>query len=101
MYLQYMSDEELTRYAERISEWVNEEEKAEIAAEFERRRMGSAETTREARRRAEEIREARRQARRLVLEEQWRRNGCVQDSSGKWIVPDDLIWRSLPRGEDR
>ena len=34
-------------------------------------------------------------------EEEWRRNGCVKDSSGNWIIPDELIWRSLPRGEDR
>jgi hypothetical protein len=40
-------------------------------------------------------------ARRGALEEKWRQNGCVKDSSGNWTVPDHLIWRSLPRGEDR
>jgi hypothetical protein len=34
-------------------------------------------------------------------EEQWMRNGCYKDSSGNWVVPDELMWRSLPRGEDR
>jgi hypothetical protein len=40
-------------------------------------------------------------SRRDALEEQWRQNGCVKDSSGNWTVPYHLIWRSLPRGEDR
>jgi adenylate kinase family enzyme len=34
-------------------------------------------------------------------EERWRKNGCYKDASGKWIVPDELMWRSLPSGEDR
>jgi hypothetical protein len=34
-------------------------------------------------------------------EEQWMRNGCYKDSSGNWVVPDELMWRSLPGGEDR
>lgn len=34
-------------------------------------------------------------------EEEWRRNGCYKDASGEWVVPDELMWRSLPRGEDR
>jgi len=34
-------------------------------------------------------------------EEQWRRNGCYKDSSGNWVVPEELMWRSLPGGEDR
>jgi hypothetical protein len=34
-------------------------------------------------------------------EEEWRKNGCFKDSSGNWVVPDELMWRSLPRGEDR
>lgn len=34
-------------------------------------------------------------------EEQWRKNGCYKDASGDWVVPDELMWRSLPRGEDR
>jgi hypothetical protein len=34
-------------------------------------------------------------------EEQWMRNGCHKDSFGNWTVPDELMWRSLPRGEDR
>lgn len=36
-----------------------------------------------------------------ATEEEWRRNGCVKDASGQWEVPDELTWRSLPRGEDR
>jgi len=35
------------------------------------------------------------------LEKEWRKNGCVKNSSGGWEVPDELMWRSLPRGEDR
>lgn len=84
MYLRNLSDEELVQYA---SEWLSEDEKAELAAEFKRRLPGTL----------ERIKEARREA----LEKSWRENGCVKDSSGNWTVPDDLIWRSLPRGEDR
>lgn len=91
MFLRYMSDEELKQYAERVSKWLNQTEKAEIAAEFERRCPGGA----------ERIKEARRKAQRKALGEQWRQNGCVQDPLGNWIVPDELMWRSLPRGEDR
>jgi hypothetical protein len=40
-------------------------------------------------------------AKREAMEEQWRRNGCFKDSSGNWVVPDELLWRSLPGGEDR
>ena len=36
-----------------------------------------------------------------ATEEEWKKNGCVKDSSGEWEVPDELMWRSLPRGEDR
>lgn len=87
MYLRNLSDEELVQYATRVSEWLSKDEKAELAAEFERRRP----------RILKRIKEARREA----LEESWRQNGCVKDSSGNWTVPEDLIWRSLPRGEDR
>jgi hypothetical protein len=34
-------------------------------------------------------------------EERWRQNGCYKAASGKWVVPDELMWRSLPSGEDR
>ncbi len=87
MYLRNLSDEELVRYAKEVSKWLSKDEKAELAAEFERRRPGTLERLKEARREA--------------LEKQWLQNGCVKDSSGNWTVPDDLIWRSLPRGEDR
>ena|ERR1039458_359813 len=40
-------------------------------------------------------------AKQEAMEEQWRKNGCFKDSSGNWVVPDELMWRSLPRGEDR
>jgi hypothetical protein len=66
---------------------VSTDEKAELAAEIERRRPGTP----------ERIKEARRQA----LEKNWLQNGSAKDSSGNWTVPEDLIWRSLPRGEDR
>jgi len=36
-----------------------------------------------------------------AVEEEWIRNGCYKDSSGNWVVPDELLWRSLPGGEDR
>lgn len=39
--------------------------------------------------------------RQKAREKQWLENGCVKDSSGNWTVPDELMWRSLPRGEDR
>jgi hypothetical protein len=82
-----LSDEELVQHAKQISEGLNTDEKAELAAEIERRRPGTP----------ERIKEARRQA----LEKNWLQNGCAKDSSGNWTVPEDLIWRSLPRGEDR
>jgi hypothetical protein len=36
-----------------------------------------------------------------AIEEEWIRNGCYKDSSGNWVVPEELIWRSMPGGEDR
>ena len=36
-----------------------------------------------------------------AVEDEWRKQGCVKDSSGNWEVPYELIWRSLPHGEDR
>jgi len=36
-----------------------------------------------------------------AIEEEWIRNGCCKDSSGNWVVPEELIWRSMPGGEDR
>ena len=85
MDLRRLSVEELVRYAS--SKKLSKDKKAEIAAEFERRFPGAL----------ERIREARRES----LEEQWRQNGCVKDSSGNWKIPYELIWRSLPSGEDR
>lgn len=87
MYLTKLSNEELMRYAARAAGWLNELGKIRIQAEFERRGMGSAEPIMKAAMEA--------------LENLWRQNGCYQDSSGNWVVPRDLIWRSLPRGEDR
>ena len=40
-------------------------------------------------------------AARRSLEKEWKKNGCIKLWSGKWIVPYELIWRSLPHGEDR
>ncbi len=40
-------------------------------------------------------------AKQEAMEAQWRENGCFKDSSGNWVVPDELMWRSLPSGEDR
>jgi hypothetical protein len=87
MSLHNLSDEELVQHAQRISKRLSNDEKAELAEEMERRRPGTL----------ERIKEARREA----LEKNWLQNGCVKDSSGNWTVPDHLIWRSLPRGEDR
>lgn len=42
-----------------------------------------------------------REERQKAIEEEWKKNGCVKDSSGQWKFPHELIWRSLPRGEDR
>jgi hypothetical protein len=87
MSLRNLSDEELVQHAKQISKRLSKAEKAELAAEIERRRPGTL----------QRIKEARREA----LEKSWLQNGCAKDSSGNWTVPDHLIWRSLPRGEDR
>jgi hypothetical protein len=87
MYLAGLSNEELMRYAERAAGWINEHGQNRIQAEFQRRGMGSVEPIMKAAMEA--------------LENQWRQNGCVKDASGNWTVPYDLMWRSLPRGEDR
>jgi hypothetical protein len=39
-------------------------------------------------------------AKQEAMEEQWCKNGCFKDSSGNWVFPDELMWRSLPGGED-
>ncbi len=39
--------------------------------------------------------------RQKMCEKQWLENGCVKDPAGNWTVPDELMWRSLPHGEDR
>ena len=86
MDLRKLGDEELVfQYASSMQ--LSKDKKAEIAAELERRFPGAL----------ERIRKARRES----LEEQWRQNGCVKDSSGNWTIPYALIWRSLPSGEDR
>lgn len=52
-------------------------------------------------RREQTLQDANARKARAAMEEQWRKNGCHKDASGEWAVPDELMWRSLPRGEDR
>lgn len=85
MYLRILDDQELAQYAERISKWTSDAERAEIAGELERRRLGLDKTL----------------ATIQAIESQWRENGCAKDSFGHWTAPYELIWRSLPHGEDR
>ena len=87
MYLATFSDEELVQYAKRVSVWLSPAEKAQIATEINRRTPAG--------------REKSRQARREALKEQWRHNGGIVDATGQWTVPFELMWRSLPAGEDR
>lgn len=91
MYLGMFSDEELVQYAARVSKWLSEAEKTEIATEIERRTPGGR----------ERLRKEKREAKREALEENWRQNMCAKDASGNWTVPHELVWRSLPHGEDR
>lgn len=87
MYLGSFSDEELVQYVERVSKWLSDAEKAEIATEIEQRTPEGLERLRK--------------AKRETLEEHWRQNRCAKDASTNWTVPHELIWRSLPHGEDR
>jgi len=68
---------------------VNEEIKRQILGTMRKENAEQAEQQRAA------------SVRRDAMEEEWRKNGCIKDSSGNWVVPEELIWRSLPRGEDR
>jgi hypothetical protein len=85
MFLRYMSDEELKQYSERVARWLSDSEKAKIASEIESRTPEGQERLREARRKAAER----------------RHNISPDDHSGKFTVPYELMWRSLPHGEDR
>jgi hypothetical protein len=52
-------------------------------------------------RREQTVQDASARKAQAAIEEEWRKNGCYKDASGNWVVPDELMWRSLPRGEDR
>jgi len=104
MYLSVFSDEELKQYAKRVSKWLSTVERDKIASEFDSRGLNAlalgfrprpVTPIEEAR-----IEEAREKARKVV-EREWRKQGCAKDSLGNWNVPYGLIWRSMPRGEDR
>ena len=103
MYLSVFSDEELEQYVKRVSKRLSDDEKDKIASEFARRGLKalySLEKSRIGEKARKDSKKAREKARE-VLEQEWRKNGCVKDSSGHWKVHYELIWRSLPHGEDR
>jgi hypothetical protein len=52
-------------------------------------------------RREQTVQDASARKAQAAIEKEWRTNGCYKDASGEWVVPDELMWRSLPRGEDR
>ena len=102
-YLSVFSDEELALYVKRFSKWLSVDEKDKIASELDRRRLQALDPIERARieeKATEEAKKASEKAQ-MVVERGWRANGCVKDSSGTWVVPYELIWRSLPHGEDR
>jgi hypothetical protein len=102
MYLSVLSDEELEQYLKRVSNWLSDHKREKIAPEFDRRGLKVLDPIEKARieKARGRIEEAREKAQN-VLEREWRRQGCAKDSSGNWKVPCELLWRSLPRGEDR
>jgi hypothetical protein len=101
--LSVFSDKEFEQFVKRAFKWLSTSEKNKIASEFERRGF-KAPASIERLRIEEKAREGARKARGKTaeaMEREWRKAGCFKDSSENWEVPSELIWRSLPRGEDR
>jgi len=108
VYLSFLSDEDFEQYVKRVSGWLSYHERDKIASEYARRGLKVLDHPIEKARiedpKTDETRartEAARAKAREVLEREWRKQGCSKDSAGNWKVPYELIWRSLPRGEDR
>lgn len=103
MYLSALSDEELQHWVKRVAKWLSNHEREKIASELERRRLKVLSPMAKARMEKKAGEEAKKadDKRRLELVRQWRKQGCAKDSTGNWRVPYELIWRSLPSGEDR
>jgi hypothetical protein len=80
------------------TELARNSESYKIAFELERSRLEKTKIIEEIAR--EEERRAR-EKRQMQLVQDWHRYGCTRDSTGNWHVPGELMWRSLPRGEDR
>lgn len=87
MYLGSFSDEELVQYAERVSKWLSEAGKTEIATEIKQRTPKG--------------REQLRKAKEERWKRHWRQNMCAKHANANWTVLYELLWRSLPHGEDR
>ena len=103
MYLSVFSDKEFEQLVKRTFKWLSTGERNKIASEFDRRSL-KAPVSIERSRIEEKARKGARKARGKTaeaMEREWRKNACFKDSSGNWEVPSELIWRSLPRGEDR
>jgi hypothetical protein len=103
MYLSVFTDKELEQYVKRAFKWLSAAEKDKIASELDRRGLKAPDPIERSRieeKAGEEAKKVREKTGK-ALEREWRKNGCFKDSSGKWRVPYELIWRSLPRGEDR
>jgi hypothetical protein len=82
---------------------MSNSENDKIDSELERRGLMALDPIERARRR-EQAREDERTAtekRQMELVTEWRKQGCIKDSAGDWVVPHELNWRSLPNGEDR
>jgi hypothetical protein len=89
----------------RIVVCLNHEIKCQILMTMEKAKAEKTETEKAEKTETEKAEktetEGAEKAMREAMEEQWRKNGCFKDSSANWVVPDELMWRSLPRGEDR
>lgn len=101
MYLSIFSDEELQQWAKRVSKWLSHDEKGKIARELERRRLKGVDPLEKAKIEEKTRKQAKKAKEQRQKELEWRKQGCVRDSAGNWKVPYELIWRSLPCGEDR
>jgi hypothetical protein len=103
MYLSVFSDEELRQWVKRVSKWLSDDEKDKIASELERRGFKALDLIEGARieAKASEGTKKAREKLQKELEQNWHMQGCVPDLSGNWEGPYELIWRSLPGGEDR
>ncbi|MGA7568266.1 MAG: hypothetical protein WBW53_19595 [Terriglobales bacterium] len=82
---------------------MSDDEKDKIASEFERtglKALGPIEKTRKEEKARVEANKTTEKSQKK-LEREWCKRGCITDSSRNWKVPYELIWRALPRGEDR